>query len=113
MLTVLFAGITSFSLPDKKPLSISIPVAQVSNRTAFVMQGNTEKENVVNTGTGWKVFKNQSYKPCSVDNGKRMNTYMVIGPGDEVDAATYPWGWEMNNFDDTKWQPTINITKPV
>ncbi len=94
-------------------MGVFAPVAQVSNRTAFVMQGNTERENVVNTGSGWKVFKDQSYKPCSVDNGKRMNTYMVIGPGDEVDAATYPWGWEMNSFDDTNWQPTINITKPV
>ena len=94
-------------------MGVYAPVAQVSNQTAFVMQGNTEKESIVNTGTGWKAFRNQSYKPCSIDNGKRMRTYMVIGPGDEVDAATYPWGWELNNFDDSKWQPTINITKPV
>ncbi len=88
------------------------PVAQVSNRTAFVMQGNTVKESVVNTGDGWKVYKNNSYKPCSTDNAKRMNTYMVIGPGDEVDATLYPWGWEQNNFNDSSWQPTINISKP-
>ncbi len=80
---------------------------------ASLLKARVYKEKIVNTGTGWRVFKNQSYKPCSIDNGKRLNTYMVIGPGDEVDAATYPWGWETTDFDDTKWQPTINITKPV
>ncbi|MDB5193840.1 MAG: alpha-L-rhamnosidase [Segetibacter sp.] len=94
-------------------MGVYAPVAQISNRTAFVMQGNTEKEQVVNTGTGWKVFQNLSYKPCSIDNAKRMNTYMVIGPGDEVDALTYPWGWETPSFDDTKWQATVSITNPA
>jgi alpha-L-rhamnosidase len=94
-------------------MGVYAPVAQVSNRTAFVMQGNTEKESVVNTGTGWKVFKNQSYKPCSIDNGQRLRTYMVIGPGDEVDAASYPWGWETQSFDDSKWSATSNVTNPV
>ena len=25
---------------------------------------------------------------------------MVIGPGDQVNAAKYPWGWEQLKFDD-------------
>ncbi|HVK97380.1 MAG TPA: alpha-L-rhamnosidase N-terminal domain-containing protein, partial [Flavisolibacter sp.] len=93
-------------------MGVHAPVAQISNQTAFVMQGNTEKEWVVNTGTGWKAYKNNSYTPCSMDNGKRLNTYMVIGPGDNVDAAKYPWGWEKNNFDDSKWLSTVNISNP-
>lgn len=94
-------------------MGIYAPVAQVSNRTGFVMQGNTKNEEVVNTDKTWKVFKNKSYKHCSTDNGERMKTYMVIGPGDEVDAATYPWGWEKNGYDDSKWITAINVTKPM
>ncbi len=94
-------------------MGVYAPVAQVSNQLAFVMQGNTEKENVVNTGRGWKVFKNDSYQPCSMDNGQRLKSYMVIGPGDQVDGGAYPWGWETEGYDDSKWVQTVPITNPV
>jgi len=68
-------------------MGVYAPVAQVSNQTAFVLQGNGEAEKIINTGDGWKVFNNTSYTPCSTDNGSRLRTYMVIGPGDQVDAA--------------------------
>lgn len=94
-------------------MGIYAPVAQISNRTAFVMQGDTDKEKAVNTGNGWKVFKNPAYRPCSIDNGSRLRTYMVIGPGDEVDAAAYPWGWETALYDDSRWPATASISTPV
>lgn len=82
-------------------MGVHAPVAQVSNQTAFVMQGNSEAEKIVNTSDGWKAYQNTAYSPCSTDNGARLWTYMVIGPGDQVDAAKYPWGWEQPGFADT------------
>jgi hypothetical protein len=82
------------------------PVAQQTIATAFLMQGNSTAEAVVNTGvrnSGWKVAKNEAYTPCSTDNMPRLRTYMVIGPGDRVDAARFPWGWETPDFDDEAW----------
>lgn len=81
-------------------------VAQLSNATAFLMQGASEKEALVNTGvrnSGWKAMRNEAYTPCSVDNGSRLRTYMVIGPGDRVDASRYPWHWEAPEFNDSTW----------
>jgi alpha-L-rhamnosidase len=89
------------------------PVAQISNQTAFVVQGDTEAEHIVNTNHSWKVLKNVAYSPCSTDNGPRLRAYMVIGPGDQVDAAAYPWGWESLAFDDKKWEQAAGITTPV
>lgn len=95
-------------------MGIHAPVAQVSNQTAFVLQGNTEAEKIINTNNSWKVFRNISYTPCSIDNGARMRTYMVIGPGDQVDASTYPWGWEQPAYSDTaSWLPARRIASPV
>ncbi len=94
-------------------MGIYAPVAQVSNQTAFVVQGDTEKEKMVNTGEGWKVFHDAAYKPCSTDNAARMHSYMVIGPGDELDAASYPWGWEQPGYTDTGWLPVKRIASPV
>ena len=89
------------------------PVAQVSNQTALVVQGDTELEQIVNTNTSWKVYKNPAYSPCSTDNGPRLKAYMVIGPGDQVDAASYPWGWELLAYDDKNWGQAANVTAPV
>jgi hypothetical protein len=94
-------------------MGVHAPVAQVSNQTAFVMQGNTERESIVNTGKGWKVFKNEAYQPCSMDNGQRLKTYMVVGPGDEVDGTAYPWGWEGENYNDSGWVQPVRVTNPV
>lgn len=89
------------------------PVAQVSNQTAFVVQGDSETESIVNSNNSWKVMQNRSYKPCSTDNGPRLGTYMVIGPGDEVDASLFPWGWETGNYNDATWLPAQGISNPV
>ena len=94
-------------------MGVYAPVAQVSNQTAFVLQGNGEAEKIINTDQGWKVFNNPSYTPCSTDNGARLHTYMVTGPGDQVDAAKYPWGWELPGFNDSDWEAAKKITNPV
>lgn len=89
------------------------PVAQVSNQTAFVLQGNGRSEHVVNTNESWKVLHDTAYTPCSTDNGSRLRTYMVVGPGDRVNAAAYPWGWEQAGYSDAHWQNSRRIANPV
>ncbi len=89
------------------------PVAQISNQTAFVLQGDTPKEHPVNTNTTWKVIRNEAYTPCSVNNGQRVKNYMVVGPGDSLNAKLYPWGWEQKEFDDQKWHSPKIIAHPV
>ncbi|WP_299568833.1 alpha-L-rhamnosidase C-terminal domain-containing protein [uncultured Pedobacter sp.] len=89
------------------------PVAQISNQTAFVLQGDNEAEAFVNTNSSWKVIENKAYKPCSIDNGERLKTYMVIGPGDDVNANLYPWNWEKLNYKTTNWKKPQQIANPV
>ncbi|RYY34485.1 MAG: alpha-L-rhamnosidase [Sphingobacteriaceae bacterium] len=89
------------------------PVAQISNQTGFVIQGDGEGEQLINSNGTWKVFHNTSYTPCSKDNGSRLRTYMVIGPGDDVDGASYPWGWETAGYDDSRWKSAKPVTSPV
>jgi hypothetical protein len=43
-------------------------VAQFRRRTALLLQGDTEREAVVNTGPEWKVLHNEGYRP---DGGER------------------------------------------
>ena len=70
-----------------------MPVAQISNKTGFILQGNTTSEGIVNTNNSWKVIENKAYKSLPVD-GSKLWTYIVVGCGEDVDASKYPFGWE-------------------
>lgn len=78
------------------------PVAQISmNQTGFILQGNSDKEAVVNTDTSWLCLRNEAYAPW---NEWRVMGYYVVGPGEEVRASGYPWGWERPDYQDTDWK---------
>ena len=94
-------------------MGVHAPVAQISNQTAFVLQGDGDKEKIINTDKTWKVLRDSSYTPCSLDNGARVKSYMVVGPGDQVDATKYPWGWEQPAYNDGRWEQALAIGNPV
>ena len=79
---------------DKKPLP------QMSfNRTGFIVQGNTTEEAIVNTNDTWVCIKNKGYNIWETP----VCGYYVAGPGELFDAASYPWGWEQSDYDDSGW----------
>jgi len=84
---------------DKKP------VAQISyNQTGFLLQGNTDTESIVNTNNTWVCIKNESYSPWQ---GGQVLGYYVAGPGELINTASYPWGWEKLEYDDSGWKQSI------
>jgi len=78
------------------------PYASMGQRTAFLLQGDTAAEQAVNSGAGWKVFHAAGYQPFQADREK-LHTFVVVGPGDRLDAALHPWGWQQAGFDDSGW----------
>jgi len=78
------------------------PAAQISLQTAFILQGNSSKEEIANTDATWKVIKDEAYSPIEID-GAKLQTFIVVGPGDAVDGIKYPWNWESVGFDDSQW----------
>lgn len=78
------------------------PAAQMSLRTALVVQGDTPEAKVVDTDSGWKVFSSPAYSFRRVE-GDDTGGFYVAGPREDLDASLYPWGWERPNFDTSKW----------
>ena len=78
------------------------PAAQMTLQTGLIIQGDTKKEEIVNTNESWKVFHNKSYllENDSLGVGSRM---YFTGPGDIVNGQAYPWGWETMGYDDSHW----------
>ena len=89
-----------FNMGEEKPMAF------ISAQTAFLLRAESEVYTFLNSDQGWKVLQNTAYDPIGY---QELNTrawvrgYYACGPGDEVFADRYPWGWEEVNFDDSNW----------
>ena len=79
-------------------------LSMFSVQTAFLIR---DKTGLLNTDTSWKAFRNEAYRAVSYYDMLFKNRWFygfyACGPGDEVDAGKYPWGWEEARFDDSNW----------
>src|SRR5665213_719043 len=75
---------------------IYAPLAQFSDRTAFLMQGESGAESAVNTGPTWQVELEPglSFIP-RVANG--FYFYWAADPGERLDARSYDWDWKQSD----------------
>jgi hypothetical protein len=71
---------------------IYAPVAQITDRTAFLLQGDSSLEAELNTPTGWMVELEAGQIPTP-RKAEGFYAYMANGPGEELTAAKYDWGW--------------------
>lgn len=76
------------------------PEAQISFRTAFIIQGNSATEQILNTNKSWKCFRDIAYSPIA--------NYFAASAGEMVDRTkTMMKDWTAVSFDDTSW-PNAN-----
>jgi alpha-L-rhamnosidase len=84
-------------------------LAQISDRTAFLLAGASEVENAVNTGTDWDVAAEKAIRtlPKPQELG---GYYYAAEPCVRIDGAKYAWGW--NSGADTaglEWKKAVAI----
>ncbi|WP_422354909.1 alpha-L-rhamnosidase C-terminal domain-containing protein [Roseivirga pacifica] len=75
------------------------PEAQITFLTGFILQGNTSKEEVINTDDSWITIKDESYQPRAVS----VPGYYVAGPGEFVDMNKHIENWTDANIDESGW----------
>jgi alpha-L-rhamnosidase len=85
------------------------PVAQFSYHTGFLLQGDGERESIVNTNHEWRVLHDSGYEPIPIGSGD-VGGYYAAPPGESVTASLYPWGWERPDYDDGGWHNAATIT---
>ena len=83
------------------------PVAQHTHRTGFLLQGHSPREAIVNTDASWKVLSDRAYTPIVIRSDD-VGGYYAAPPGEEVEGASYPWGWESVAYDDVAWPQALS-----
>lgn len=71
---------------------IFAPVAQMSDRTAFLLESEAKGDEGISTPEGWQVEIEPGHRALdrsSVD----LKEYMAAGPGEEINAVLYDWDW--------------------
>lgn len=82
------------------------PEYQISFRTGFILQGDNDEENVINTNTSWKCVVDSSYSPLQPD---LIYTYYVAGPGEKIDYSRSVAGWQNIQYNDSGWAQAKQI----
>ena len=77
------------------------PVAQMSDRTGFLMQGDTKAESAVNTGREWLV-RQEAGREAIGHNGAQG--YYAAGPAEKVDGRLLDWTWDQAEPQGSQWE---------
>jgi len=79
------------------------PEAQISVRTAFILQGKSEAEEILNTNETWKCICDKGYQPVP-------GYFFAATKGQLVDMAkTIKGDWTSPDFDDTDWPKAAKL----
>jgi alpha-L-rhamnosidase len=85
------------------------PEAQISLRTAFILQGAAPTEEILNTNASWKAIRDNGYQPLRTNLG--YGGYYVAGPGEIVTESKTVKNSMSPGFDDSAWSAAINLDR--
>jgi len=85
---------------------------QISKRTAFILQGETENEQRVNTNGSWRVAKDEGYQAVEM-NSHIVGGGYIAGGTDHWDAQKHPWDWNQLSFNDAHWENAQEAGKGI
>lgn len=71
------------------------PEAQLTFRTAFVLQGDSAAEEILNTNDSWKCLRDEAYSP--------VTGFFAASAGERVEMGKTIKGWKEPDFDDSSW----------
>ncbi len=87
------------------------PMAQMSRRTGFLVQGDDGVSGALDSGRTWEA----SYDPGHAPNPKALAAirarrfYYAAGPGERCEAARWDWQWDQPGSPPARWKPAREI----
>ena len=76
--------------------------SQFSLHTGFFIEATSVNEQEASTNNSWKVMENMAYSPVA-------SIAHITGAFQQVYAQRYPWGWQQQAYDDSKWPQAVVV----
>jgi hypothetical protein len=91
---------------------VSSPVAQMSDRTGFLVHGETEASRIADTDADWEV---QEEKGIQILPGapELRGYYYVAEPAEKINGASYDWFWNDAARSRGKWERATPIGNAI
>ncbi|HUB50561.1 MAG TPA: hypothetical protein VL986_00245, partial [Terracidiphilus sp.] len=83
------------------------PLAQISDRTAFLLESEATGDADISTPKDWQVEEEPGHRPLD-RTSVNVETYFASGPGEAIDAAQYDWNWNSPDDKNSAWVPVGN-----
>jgi alpha-L-rhamnosidase len=83
------------------------PVAQMSDRTAFLLESEASGDSSISTPKDWLVEQDSGQRPLD-RTSVTLKTYMAAGPGEQINAALYDWAWQDPAAPGPNWVPAAS-----
>ena len=81
---------------------IYAPIAQISNRTAFLVEGDSKLEQILNTDSTWEVEPEDAHW-FSRGLPEGLSQYYAAGPAEHMDGTRYDWYWMKESSGSGHW----------
>src|SRR5690349_21320013 len=111
--------LSAFLLPGRNELAATVwsfgvlsPLAQISDRTAFVLEGETDAERIVNTDKSWEVEVENGVQPLRTPPDMQR-FYYAAEPGERIDGAYFDWSWNDAAHSRGEWDKAASIGSAI
>jgi alpha-L-rhamnosidase len=93
-----------FLRPGKNVLAATVwnfgvlsPLAQISDRTAFLLHGEGEPERLADSNETWEVEQEPGVRALPAEDAVR-GQYYVAEPAERIDGTVFDWNWNQADF---------------
>jgi alpha-L-rhamnosidase len=88
------------------------PLAQISDRTAFVLAAEDETQRVVDTDETWEVAEEKGVQVLPTPT-EVLRSYYVAEPAEHIDGAVFDWSWNDASSSHGNWVKAESIGNAV
>ena len=89
---------------------VRTPLAQISDRTAFVLQGDAAAEGILDSNESWEVEQERGFTTLKTP-AEVLKFYYVAEPATRVDGRTFDWNWNSDASSGGLWQKALPIER--
>jgi len=84
------------------------PIAQISNRTGFLVRGEGQLEQMANTNESWLAEEDHGFQVAPVSMSE-LHGYFAADPIEKIDGRLFDWTWNAPATTSTRWQKAQSL----